>query len=556
MKPIQFLSALVILALAGCHREHQMTFDQPSLGNLERWGNYLPVVDAAPNQPIATTQTQISNVSPALALAKISQALESQSETDYRLSTVFQVAVPAEDIFNTPIITAVVVEGHYYYVAPLDYPKQLSNRASFVQTRGEIPAVAVVDAQDETKPAWIRTTDAQGNPYKIVVRFNPQENLDPDYILRLLRSSGYRTYGSHRLDDPTLEFDDDWKPYYTATYIDNDGYGNIGDAYFPESLLVVDAQTREVQAYALDNPNTLDEYERDPKIPDWVDRIYSERLILDWIGYWGYNRDNYGKTSKLDEFMADGGRLDVVMNEANTNLTYVAYITSTQRDNSTVGTMLIDPRTAKATMYWSTSPETAMATKSTAVNAIRQATVRWDYGVEDLTLHTIYGVRTWEGVLTRPAFDNAGKPYGSLYAGTVLLQASYDLRPADVIWASSKHEAFARYEEHLYLKQGTRVGSNVLEDSEITGVVRDYETVILDGFTSYLVRLEAHRGQLWEVPITYVGDPHTEAALELEIGDTIFMRYGDPRNRTTYLVRHVEVVRKGEGTVTQALSPP
>ncbi|PJA45037.1 hypothetical protein CO174_05330 [Candidatus Uhrbacteria bacterium CG_4_9_14_3_um_filter_50_9] len=542
-----FLPLLVVLAvLTGCYREHKMTFDEPSHSNLEKWGNYLEVTDAPPDAPIATTQTQISNVSPLLALAKISQALESQSGTEYRLSTVFQVAVPAEDIGDQPIITDVVVDGHYYYVAPLDYPKRQENRASFVQTNGKIPAIAVVDAEDETKPAWIRTTDAEGNTYEIVVRFNPQENLDQDYILRLLRSKGYRTYGSHRLDDPTLEFDDNWRPYYTATYVDDDGFANVGTAYFPESLLVVDAQTREVTAYALDNPNTTDANERDEKIPDWVDRIYSEQLILDWISYWGYNLDNYGKTSSLNEFMADGGRFDVVMNADNTNLVYVAYITSTQQDNSTVGTMLIDPRTSKAVMYWSNGPETAMATKSTAVNAIRQATIRWGYEVEDLTLHTIYGVRTWEGILTRPAFDNAGQPYGSLYAGTVLLQANYDVRPADVVFAQTKHEAFSRYEELLYLKQGTRVGSNVLEDSEISGVVRDYEIVVVGGNTSYLVRLEGQKGKLWEVPIKYVGDPHTEAALELEVGDTVFIQYGDPRNRQTYLVRHIEVTQKGD----------
>ncbi len=539
---VSVLLASAMILSVGCYRENKMTFDMPSVSNLTKWGDYLEVTDAPAGAPIATTQTQISNVSPSMALAKISQALESQTDTDYRLSTVFQVATPAEG--SSPIITDVVVDGHYYYIAPLDYPKLQENRASFVQTSGIIPAVAVVDAEDETKPAWIRTEDAEGNPYKIVVRFNPQENLDPDYILRLLRNEGYRTYGYHRLDDPTLEFNDDWRPYYTATYIDDDGDGNVGTAFFPETLLVVDAQTRELKSYALDDPNTTDVNERADDIPDWIDRVYSEDLILDWISYWGYNVENYGKTSYLDYFQVDG-RLDVVMNADNTNLVFVAYITSTQVDNSTVGTMLIDPRTGKATMYWSNGPETAMSTKSTAVNAITQAVHPAEYGVADLTLHTIYGVRTWEGVLTRPAFDNNGNRYGSLYVGTVLLEADYDLRPADVVWANDKHEAFTRYEELQYLQQSQRVGSNVLEDKEVTGVVRDFETVIVGGNTSYLVRLAGFKEELWQVSIKYIGDPNTEAALELEIGDTVYMQYGDPRNRDTFLVRNVQIVKKG-----------
>jgi hypothetical protein len=60
-----------------------------------------------------------------------------------------------------------------------------------------------------------------------------------------------------------------------------------------------------------------------------------------------------------------------------------------------------------------------MATKSAATNTIRQATALYGFDVEDLTLHTVYGVRTWEGILTRPAFDNNGNHYGSMYSGTV-----------------------------------------------------------------------------------------------------------------------------------------
>jgi len=543
---LTFLTCLALVGLvAGCHMDCQCEAGAPSLDNRAKWKKYLQVTDAPLGAPIATTQTQISNVSPSMATAKINQALESyETDLGYRLTTVFQIGEQTDETTSTgtPAITDVVVNGHYYYIAPLDYPG--GDHAAFTQTGGAIPAIAVVDAEDETKPAWIRTEDEDGNAYEIVLRFENQEVIDHDTVYRYLRSEGYRTYGCHRLDDPTLEVDNNWRPFYTATYVNNDGCMEVGEAFYPEVLLVVDAQTKELTEYVLDDPNTMEDDETSEEIPDWVDRIYSQRLVLDWISYWAYNVDNYGKTSNLDEFVVDD--IDVVMNAANTNLVFVAYITSKYQDNSVVGTMLIDPRTGKATMYWNTSSLTAMATKTAAMNTILQevnpvrmgAVDQWSYGVADLTLHTICGVRTWEGVITRPAYKNDGKTkYGSLYAGTVLLEANYDLKPANVIWADNKHEAFTAYESHLYLQQTERVGSNVLEDKEARGIVTSFDEIVIKGDTHYIVHLKDRPGEVWEVPMTYIGDARYEDALAAEVGNCVYLQYGDPRNRTTYLVR-------------------
>jgi hypothetical protein len=549
--PLSICIALTAsVVLGGCHMDCQCEAGSPSLENRQKWHDYLQLTDASPGAPIATTQTQISNVSPDMASAKMNQALEAyETDLGFRLTTVFQVGEASGEFEGggIPAITDVVVGGHYYYIAPLDYPG--GDHGAFTQTGGIIPAIAVVDAEDETVPAWIRTADEDGNPYEIVLRFESQEVVDEGTIFRWLRSNEYRTYCCHRLDDPTLEVDDSWRPYYTATYVNNDGCMNVGEAFYPEVLLVVDAQTKEIQEFALDDPNTSGTDETSEDVPVWVDRIYSEQLILDWIAYWGYNVDNYGKTSNLDEFVVDGNDLDMVMNADNTNLVFVAYITSMYQDNSVIGTMLIDPRTGKATMYWNTGVASAMATKSTAENAILQATSRWGFEVEDLTLHTIYGVRTWEGVLTRPAYKNfddlySGTParYGSLYAGTVMAEANFDLKPANVIWADDKHETFTKYEAHLYLQQGGRAGSNVLDDREVRGVVENIDEIVIDGDTHYIIRLADHPGEVWDVPLTYIGDPRNEDVLRAKNGDSIHLQYGDPQNRSTYLVREVKLL--------------
>jgi|GEM_PF-2709801 hypothetical protein len=549
MRTLKILGSLLLtLLIAGCHCERELTWTEPSLGNYKQWKEFLPVTVAEPGTAIATTQTQISNVSPRMAAAKMMQALESyNANSDFRFSTGFTIAQnDTSEGASGPAVTDVVINGHYYYVAMLDYPPD--SKAVRTQTNGKIPGIAVVDAEDETKPAWIRTEDADGNPYAITIYLSQQENIDENNIYRFLRGKGYRTYGSHKLSNPTMELDDKWRPFFTCTYTNDDAYARVGEAFYPEELLVVDAQTQEVQSYALDNPVTTDVDER-VEIPDWVDQVYAPDLIVSWIHYWGYNPRNYAKTSELDRLIPDGNMVDMVMNANNTNLVFVVYITSTLPDRSMVGVMLTDPRTAESTFYPTQGTEQAMATKSAAINAIKQATVLWDYSVEDLTLHTIYGTPTWEGVLTRPASTQAKyltsdglgtyMAYNSLYAGTVLLEANADMKPSSVMWADSKHEAFTHYEAHLYLKGTQRVGSNVLEDREIEGQVSEIFTITTDGNTSYLIRLALRENELWEVPLTYIGDPNTEDVLSVLAGDTVYLRYGDPQNRDTYLVREI-----------------
>ena len=46
------------------------------------------------------------------------------------------------------------VNGHLYYVGMLDYRGGGAIYAAYEQTQGVIPAVAVVDGEDATKPAW------------------------------------------------------------------------------------------------------------------------------------------------------------------------------------------------------------------------------------------------------------------------------------------------------------------------------------------------------------------------------------------------------------------
>ncbi|MDB5194182.1 MAG: hypothetical protein JWN50_196 [Parcubacteria group bacterium] len=537
------IGAVLLTFASACntHWEYKTTTGQASLANSKKWHDYLKVVVAPAGTPIGTTMTHISNVGYGTAEAKISQALQSYKDSlGYELTTVFQIGrterATSKEGDNKPAITAMVIRHHLYYVAMLDYLED--QRAAYVATGELVPAVAVVDGEDETKPAWIQTKDGDGNPYKIKIRLREQANWDQNAINYFLRSHGYGTKGNcASIDSPSLEMDDNWRPYITVTYNTTDNCGNMtnGKQDWAVKLVVVDMQTEAIKEYKLDDPNTP-ENEAD-KIPEWIDQVYSSALIVEYIDRWGYNTDNYGKTSTINEFHADHDIIDEVMDAENKNIVFCAYITSTQADNALIGVMLIDPRTAHATFY-KTRGDHAMATKSTAQNTIELATNRWGYHVEDLTLHYIYGMPTWVGELTLPFKNDNDQVIGEHYAGTVLVQADHDIQPAHVQWAPSKIQAFTKYEEFITLKTTERVGSNVSIDTTITARVSRVQLLNFDGIPSYLINLEGQDG-LWEVKVPFIGDVRTEDALNLKAGDIAYLRYTDTVNRKTHLVKEV-----------------
>jgi hypothetical protein len=195
---------------------------------------------------------------------------------------------------------------------------------------------------------------------------------------------------------------------------------------------------------------------------------------------------------------------------------------------------------------------TAMATKTSAENAINQAVKFYGYKVEDLTIHTFFGVPTWQGELVRPAVNNEGEEYGSLYAGMVMLHANADHQPQHVQWGFDKFEAFNKYEHHLIRSRTQQVGSNVAEIKEVKGAVESVRTVVVNGTQSFLINLVG-RTVAFVVEIDHLGDPTTEDVLSVKVGELVYIKYADIYSSKTMLVMDFRKVNPG---VPESTHPP
>lgn len=507
MKRIKlFTMAFLLLLFFSCEkRERKATYDLPSKDNLNKWGDAFNLRQAKQGEKLATNDLKPSNVSVELALTKSLQVLNSYDEIfSYPLNTVFTV----------PRLNDVIVNGKYYYAGLLEFDTNKPNGSSIKKLKGISPAVVICEAGNEKLPAKLRFANAQGEKYKLRVHFESHNlsNYDRNHIFKVVHDAGFKNIAKmgQELTTPKLEFDDDWNVYYTLSHLHNDGAGVLGENWYPDAFLIVNATTAQVTAYAFDIPWTVKDEGENPlktnwkkfsEIPTWVDWVYSRYLFVQGATYSGLNLKNYGKRSVMGDLILDGSQLtedyyperfsdvisDISQSRDNKDLIMLAYRTSRSNDMSVNSIVSQNMRTGECVEH-SMKQVNGMSTKSFVMQQIVSAGLtRGIYKVQDLSLHNIFGRLTWQGILVRNALDNEGRTetnYSSTeeiysdpsmdyvsYIGTVWVQADNDISQADIVWDMDYEISMQKYKSYLY-KQSSRTGlSSVLNDKNITGIV-------------------------------------------------------------------------------------
>jgi hypothetical protein len=395
------------------------------------------------------------------------------------------------------------VDGHLYWIAPLVYNNVWANLGNW-----QSPGYVAVDAEDPNVPPKLHTG--------LHMRYLPDALFNQD-LLRHVYLSGYTTAN---LADPTLEVDDNWKPYFTISLM-APTQGFTADVV--KRVLLVDPQTGAIQNFAAS------------KVPYWVDRIIPSSAVIDYLEWWGkyihapwFNPS--GANQQVPEVTSGVNQLQLLYDRVGKNDTpvWLAPMTSSGgTDDASTGIVLFDTRDNTGHFYPLTglgSTSNVQATFSSNPGNIR------GYQVSNMQLYDIFGEPTWVATFYQPDPDQ----YGEIFQAVGIVNARH-LNGSNVIMAPTKTKALAGYAQWLASNNiaghtSAPPGTEVRVESKVVRIASEVES----GTTVYTMLL-AGQSHIFtaglavspELPLVQPGD--TVVGDYLDTGQTVatFTRFTD-----------------------------
>ncbi len=263
------------------------------------------------------------------------------------------------------------VRGELHWVAPLEF-----NSFSKWMSYGTTPGFVMVNAENRNIQARLVT---KVGDKELRLRY-----LDSafwgDNLARFVRGR----YISTGLADYTFELDDHLKPYWTITVFEP-SIGFWGPKV--KGVLTVDPENGVVEFY-----------DEKQGIPDWIDRVYPEEFVGDYLSWHGKYVQGWINSWWSEEnvevptpFEGDPNALWMVWGSDGEPYWFTGLTSSSDSDQSLTGFMLVNTRTGAARRYRVTGPnETAVlqATDSAVSN------FRGYHGTQPI-LYNIFGELTW-----------------------------------------------------------------------------------------------------------------------------------------------------------------
>lgn len=257
------------------------------------------------------------------------------------------------------------IKNKLYYVAPLEYRgifQWLTNRS---QGTGAYIMVSATNPQDVH---LVQNVNGQ----ELHIRYQMKAFLF-DYLPRYLYAHGLVNVG---MTDFSFEVDDELRPYWVATlYRNKVGYSG-SDAV---GVVTVDAQTGEISRYQVDNA------------PEWIDRIQPERMVYQQVAAWGEYVNGFWNAllTKTGTLKPADNSMHLIYGNDNQVYWYTG-ITSSGKDESTVGFVLVDSRTKQAKWY-KVSGATEDGARKSAEGQVQEKGYRAGYPV----LYNVGGIPTY-----------------------------------------------------------------------------------------------------------------------------------------------------------------
>ena len=361
----------------------------------------------------------------------LNSARAAMNSSGANLSTVFEADNP----------TLQAVDGHFYYIVALK-PRGAREIDS---VQGITPGYMVVDAEDNSKPATYRSKGADGTEFKIRYSFKFGQG---EYLLE--RHVWRNGYADTPIDDWTLEVDDQWRPFWTAS---TNKVALRFNETIPDGLITVDAQTGQIERYAIG------------KIPAWIDRIYSASTVKTMLGWWGdygmtpYPSGGFGRNT-VNRYMVHGDPTLVYTKEGYP--CWQVQLTSLNNDVSVAYLALFNGRDDTVRLY--TIPDLQLEEGIVgAVKGVGKDNTN-QLAPQHLAIHSIYGHLTWVGSLVN----------NGVVQGISLIPADQKPNGSNIIVRKTMGEALSAYQVMLATgasaKPGEQSTSKVITAATVTSV--------------------------------------------------------------------------------------
>lgn len=363
-------------------------------------------------------------------------------------------------------------------VSPLNYAdifKWWSNRET------GIPAYVVVN---------MSTQDTQ-----IVRLDDPIYYSDSDPFFNNVDRHVQLTHPFYIFGEKSFEIDDNGKPYWIYPVIDYT-VGLFGGETVSRVVLC-DASSGECQDLAID------------EVPQWVDRAYPSELLIqqyNWSGSLsgGWINSWLGQSGVKQTTPGSDGQLGYNYIAKDDDVWVYSGVTSATADNSIIGFVLINQRTAESKFY-----AVAGATEESAMSSAEGQVQNLKYEATFPLLINVDGQPTYFMALK----DNAG---------LVKKYAMIDIQRYQNVAVGDTLEETEKSYKKLLRANGVSVDDGngaKISDGSATGTISLISPVVIDGNSHYYVMLNGD-DTLYDCPVASVVD-----IVRYKEGDTVTLNF-------------------------------
>ena len=342
---------------------------------------------------------------------------------------------------------------------------------------GGIPAYVIVN---------MSTQDTE-----IVRLDNPIYYSDSDPFFNNVDRHVQLSYPFYMFDEKSFEIDEEGNPYWIYPVQDRT-IGLFGGTTI-QRVVLCNASTGETQDLAMD------------EVPQWVDRAYPAELLIQQYNWSGSLSDGWinswlGQNGVKKTTPGTNGQPGYNYLAQDDDVWVYSGVTSATSDNSIIGFVLINQRTAESKFY-----PVAGATEESAMSSAEGQVQHLKYVSTFPLLINVEGQPTYFMALK----DNAG---------LVKMYAMIDIqRYQNVATGNTLSECEKSYKSLLRSNGITPVSgssSSAIEGS-ITGKIISVSPVVLDGNTHYYLLIEGSNS-IYDCPIASVID-----VVRYKEGDTV-----------------------------------